>query len=168
MLSLSEDSIRYYMQRFISPMVYMAWRCMRLCFLFQSRCCRFSLEKARLQAIVQLQKMTVRQRILVTVGFASVWAALYLILKSVGAAYALLDNTVSLFGICITFLQLFAYVEYTYLMLPNSLFPWLCTFRCFRENPEQTTYLIYALYSLVCYIFQLSTLQGCIACSTRI
>ena len=104
---------------------------------------------------VQLRKMTVRQRILVTAGFAFVWTALYLILKSVGAAYALLDNTVSLFGILITFLQLFAYVEYTYLMLPNSLFSVALYIQMLPENPEQTTYLIYALYSLVCYIFQL-------------
>ena len=115
----------------------------------------FRWKKHAYKQSVQLQKMTVRQRILVSVGFASVWAALYLILKSVGAAYALLDNTVSLFGICITFLQLFAYVEYTYLMLPNSLFSVALYIQMLPENPEQTTYLIYALYSLVCYIFQL-------------
>ena len=75
--------------------------------------------------------------------------------KQAGAAYVLLDNTVTLFGICISFLQMFAFLEYTYLMIPSGLVTLALSIRMLPEHPEQIAYLIYSIYSLICVTVQL-------------
>ena len=70
-------------------------------------------KKHAYRSSVELKKLTGKQRVLAAAGFTGIWVLLYLILKQAGAAYVLLDNTVTLFGICISFLQMFAFLEYT-------------------------------------------------------
>ena len=104
---------------------------------------------------VELKKLTGKQRVLAAAGFTGIWVLLYLILKQAGAAYVLLDNTVTLFGICISFLQMFAFLEYTYLMIPSGLVTLALSIRMLPEHPEQIAYLIYSIYSLICVTVQL-------------
>ena len=81
------------------------------------------------------------------------YAAVYFAYGLYGmAAYALLDNTVTLFGICISFLQMLVFLEYTYLMIPSGLVTLALSIRML---PEQIAYLIYSIYSLICVTVQL-------------
>ena len=45
---------------------------------------------------------------------------------------------------------MFAYIEYTTLMIPSSLINILLYISMLRENPEQITYLIYSVYCFIC------------------
>ena len=99
------------------------------------------------------KRMTNKQRVLLAAGFAAVWSSLYLILSLTGSSYILFDNTVTLFGILISFLTMFAYVEYTFLMLPSSLINIGLYTAMLAANPEQSTFLIYSFYSFICQCF---------------
>lgn len=112
-------------------------------------------KKHAYRSSVELKKLTGKQRVLAVAGFTGIWVLLYLILKQAGAAYVLLDNTVTLFGICISFLQMFAFLEYTYLMIPSGLVTLALSIRMLPEHPEQIAYLIYSIYSLICVTVQL-------------
>lgn len=84
------------------------------------------------------------------------YAAVYFAYGLYGmAAYVLLDSTVTLFGICISFLQMFAFLEYTYPMIPSGLVTLALSIRMLPEHPEQIAYLIYSIYSLICVTVQL-------------
>lgn len=112
-------------------------------------------KKHAYRSSVELKKLTGKQRVLAVAGFTGIWVLLYLILKQAGAAYVLLDNTVTLFGICISFLQMFAFLEYTYRMIPSGLVTLALSIRMLPEHPEQIAYLIYSIYSLICVTVQL-------------
>lgn len=103
---------------------------------------------------VTLKKLTVRQRLAMFIGFLVAWFVLYIFLRKSGASYALLDNTVTLFGVLISVLQMLAYIEYTYLMIPNGIVTCALYIQMLFRSPEQTTYLIFSIYSLVCVVRQ--------------
>lgn len=104
---------------------------------------------------VVFRRMSTRGRLLTAAGFAACWGAMWALMSLLGSSYRVFDNTVTLLGILITVLTMFAYVEYTVLMLPSCL----CSIGMYAvmlaETPEQTTYLIYSVYSLVCSILAL-------------
>ena len=98
----------------------------------------------------QFRAMTWGQRLLVAVGYAAAVTALCLILHMLGSDYSLLDSMSSLLGILILILTMFAFVEYTWLMLPSGLLNVALFFATMQAHPEQITYLIYSIYSLIC------------------
>lgn len=100
----------------------------------------------------QLIRMTWKQRAVLTGGLALAWAVLYAVLTSLDSSYRLLDNTLTLIGVLATILMLLAYVEYTYLTLASGLVSLVLFLTMCRETPEQLTYLIYSVYSLICCI----------------
>lgn len=99
-----------------------------------------------------LKVMTARGRVLLALGMAVSWGALYFVLKMTGSEYALFDNSITLLGILNSFLLMFAYVEYTYLILPGCLLNIGLYITMLQDKPEQWTYLIFSVYSLVCQI----------------
>lgn len=103
---------------------------------------------------VRLKKMTAKEKIIAALIFSVAWLVLFLVIRKTGASYALLDNTVTMFGILISILQMLAFVEYTYLMIPSSIFSIALYIQMLPENPEQATYLIYSIYSFICMILQ--------------
>ncbi len=103
---------------------------------------------------VTLKKLTAKQRLVVVSGFLVAWFVLYIALRKSGASYALLDNTVTLFGVLISVLQMLAYIEYTYLMIPNGLATCALYIQMLFKSPEQMTYLVFSMYSLVCVVRQ--------------
>lgn len=111
-------------------------------------------KKHAYQQSVTLKKLTARQRSAVVIGFLVTWFVLYIFLRKSGASYALLDNTVTLFGVLISVLQMLAYIEYTYLMIPNGIVTCALYIQMLFRSPEQTTYLIFSIYSLVCVVRQ--------------
>ncbi|MBQ8641797.1 MAG: nicotinamide mononucleotide transporter [Clostridia bacterium] len=98
----------------------------------------------------RFRRLTGKQRILVGAGFLVCFGVLYLVLKAAGSSYQLLDNVSSLLGILISILTMLAFIEYTWLMLPSGLLNIVLNAATMLEHPEQITYLIFSLYSLIC------------------
>ncbi|MBQ8185538.1 MAG: nicotinamide mononucleotide transporter [Clostridia bacterium] len=96
------------------------------------------------------RKMTGKQRGLLAGGMLIVWCAMSAILTAVGSGYVIFDSTITLVGILNSILTMFAFIEYTALMIPSSLLNIGLYITMMAENPEQITYLIYSLYSFVC------------------
>ena len=106
--------------------------------------------KNRYQDSTQFRAMTWRQRTAVFVGSGAAVAILCLILNAAGSDYSLLDSLSSLLGILISILTMFAFVEYSWLMLPSGLINIALNLATMQAHPEQITYLIFAFYSLIC------------------
>ena len=96
--------------------------------------------------------MTNRQRLLVAGLFGLCWGAAWLILSRADSGYRILDISTSLLGILISLLTMLAYIEYAPLMILSGTVSILLYIAMLREHPAQITYLIYALYSMVCQI----------------
>ena len=96
------------------------------------------------------RRLSWRMRGLILLAFGLIWSGLFLLLTLTDSRYVLYDITTTLVGILISFLTLFACIEYTYLMLPNSLLSVGMYLTMMQDHPEQITYLIYALYCFLC------------------
>ncbi len=97
-----------------------------------------------------LRKLTVKQRLLLSAGFAAALIAMWIILPLIGSQYVFLDSLTNLLGIVIYFLTMFAFVEYTFLMLINGVIGIALYVTMLGDTPEMTTYLIYSVYSFIC------------------
>ncbi len=99
--------------------------------------------------------LTNKQRIAIIGGFLVCWIILYIVLQSVGSEHSLLDNTITLFGILTTVLMMFAFVEYTVLMVVSNIVSLVLYITMIAANPERITFLIYTVYSTVCCVIAL-------------
>ncbi len=100
-----------------------------------------------------LRKMNRKQRIFTLVGFAVALAAMWILLPLIGSQYVFLDSVTNLLGILIYFMTMFAFVEYTFLMIINGVIGTALYITMLQDTPEITTYLIYSVYSFVCIVF---------------
>ncbi len=100
-----------------------------------------------------LRKLSGKQRILIAAGFAVALAAMWIILPLIGSQYVFLDSVTNLIGILIYFLTMFAYVEYTFLMIINGVIGTALYITMLVDMPEMTTYLIFSVYSFICIVF---------------
>ncbi len=99
-----------------------------------------------------LRKLTVKQRILLTGGFVAALIAMWIILPLIGSQYVFLDSLTNLLGIVIYFLTMFAFVEYTFLMVINGVIGIALYVQMLGDSPEMITYLIYSVYSFICIV----------------
>lgn len=99
---------------------------------------------------VQLKRMRPKQRLLAVFAAILIWLAMCGIMTLLGSSYMLLDNTVTLLGIAVTVLTMLAYIEYTWLSIPNGIVSILLYAAMLCDNPEQLTYLVFSLYSFAC------------------
>lgn len=100
-----------------------------------------------------LKKLNTKQRLLILAGFIVALVAMWIILPLIGSQYVLLDSVTNLLGILIYFLTMFAFVEYTFLMIINGVIGTALYVTMLGETPEMTTYLIYSVYSFICIVF---------------
>ena len=100
------------------------------------------------------RKLSWRARILVLLGYFTCFAILRAVLQAAGSSHQLLDNLTSLTGILISVLTMFAFVEYTWLMLPSGMLNIVLNFATMQTNPEQITYVVYSFYSITCVTIQ--------------
>lgn len=100
-----------------------------------------------------LKKLSSKQRILVSAGFAAALIAMWIILPLIGSQYVFLDSVTNILGILIYFLTMFAYVEYTFLMVVNGVIGIVLYVTMLADTPEITTYLIFSVYSFICIVF---------------
>ena len=94
--------------------------------------------------------MKPRLRIVMTLVFIAVWAALYAILSASGSAYRFFDISYSLLGILVSILTMLAFIEYVPLMILTQFISIGLYLSMMKENPAQITYLLYTLFSMVC------------------
>ncbi len=100
-----------------------------------------------------LRKMSWKQRVIVLFGFIGALAAMWILLPLIGAKYVFLDSIINLLGILIYFLTMFAFVEYTFLMIINGVISIILYITMLSDSPEIATYLIYSVYSFICIVF---------------
>ncbi len=99
-----------------------------------------------------LKKMSARTRLIVFSACALAFLALYFILNLFGSAYMFLDNFLTLLGVVITLLTLYAYVEYAYLAVLNTFLNIILYAQMMHAFPEQITFLIFYVYSFICSV----------------
>ena len=66
----------------------------------------------------------------------------------------MLDSLTSLLGILISILTMLAFIEYTWLMLPSGVLGIALHIATMKTYPEQITYVIFSVYSLICVTAQ--------------
>lgn len=101
----------------------------------------------------ELRKLTRKQQVLIAVGFVAALAVMWIVLPLIGSEYVFLDSVTNLLGILIYFLTMFAYVEYTFLMIINGVIGTALYVTMLNETPETATYLIFSVYSFICIVF---------------
>ncbi len=110
----------------------------------------FNWKKNTEKETVKFRRMKKSQYVLCIAVFAVIWVALYFILKHFGSDYAVLDNTVTLFGAFTSVMTALTFIEYAYMTLFGSILNVLLYIQVIPEHHEQVTYLIYSIYSLIC------------------
>ena len=97
----------------------------------------------------ELRRLKTWQMIISVALLAVGFACLCFITKNV-SQYFLLDNIIAALGILVTILRMLSYIEFTYFSICTEIFSVMLYVLMLRNNPEQSTYLIFSLYSLVC------------------
>ncbi len=99
-----------------------------------------------------LRRMSFKTRLTASGICALAFALLYVILGFFGSEYMLLDNALTLIGILISFLTMFAYVEYTFLNVISTFMNIILYARMMQSFPEQITFFIFYIYSFICAV----------------
>ena len=104
-------------------------------------------------ATTLLRKLSWGKRGLLALGFCVALAAMWILLPMAGAKYVFLDSVSTLLGIIIYFLTMFAFVEYTVLMIINGLIGIFLNVVMVNDSPEIWPFLIFSVYSWICISF---------------
>ncbi len=97
-----------------------------------------------------LKKLPNKYRLLILIGFVVALAAMWFVLPLLGSEYVFLDSVTTLLGIVIYFMTMFAYFEYTFLMIINGIITIILYITMLEATPETATYLIFSVYSFIC------------------
>ena len=81
------------------------------------------------------------------------------ILTRTGGEHTVLDSMVTLFGVTASVLALLSYMEYAALMTSGTVCSVILYVTMLADHPEQATYLIYALYALICSVIAIFRLK---------
>lgn len=100
-----------------------------------------------------LKKLSTKQRLLILFGSVLALVAMWILLPMIGSQYVFLDSVTNMLGILIYFLTMFAFVEYTFLMIINGVIGSALYVTMLDETPEIITYLIFSVYSFICIVF---------------
>lgn len=100
-----------------------------------------------------LRKLSWGKRGLLALGFCAALAAMCILLPKAGAKYVFLDSVSTLLGIVIYFLTMFAFVEYTVLMIVNGIIGIFLNAVMVNDSPEIWPFLIFSVYSWICITF---------------
>lgn len=97
-----------------------------------------------------LKKLNNKQRFLCIAVFGVLWILFYFILSSVGSGYIIFDNTGTLIGLMGTVFSLLRLIEYSFISVISCLINISLYVAMLKEYPEQITYVVYSVYSLIC------------------
>jgi len=112
----------------------------------------FRWRKRPFKSSTMLKKMSARTRVIAGILCVLSFFAMQAILNIFGSEYMLLDNGLTLIGILISFLTMFAYVEYTFLNVISTFMNIILYARMMASYPEQITFLIFYVYSFLCAV----------------
>ncbi len=102
------------------------------------------------------RKMSWGMRGIIALGFAVCWVGVIIVLGLLGGDYVILDTTITLFGLLITFLTMFAFIEAPFLNVFNSLIGITQFVSMIADGKiERTPFLIFSIYSFVCVVLGL-------------
>ena len=96
------------------------------------------------------RKLSARMRIILALALTAGFLILCAVLNMLGSAYMVLDSLSFFLGSAISVLTLFAYVEYTWLMLPSGLVSIMLNLQTLQANPGQWSYVVFSIYSMIC------------------
>ena len=98
----------------------------------------------------RFRKLSWPARIVIAIGFVGAFAVVSLLLGKAGSSYQVLDSLNSLLGALVSVLTLFAFIEYSWLMMPSGIIALLLYISTMRNNPAEVTFVIFSIYSLAC------------------
>lgn len=99
-----------------------------------------------------LRSMSWKQRGLSAIACVLVWLAMFFTLRYMNSNYQIVDSSITLLGLLIYVLTLFAFVEYTWLMIPNCISSILLNIIVMADKPDRITFLVFSFYSLYCNV----------------
>lgn len=102
-----------------------------------------------------LRSMNGRQRVMAGIGCIVVWLVTFITLRYMNSNYQIIDSSLTLLSLLIFVLTLFAFVEYTWLMIPNCLSVILLNIIVMADSPDRITYLVFSIYSFYCNVLGL-------------
>ena len=108
--------------------------------------------KRRDGATTKFRSMSKKWKILGIIGLVVIYIPLLIMNINAGAALAPIDTAVSILGIVVTVLAMFAFVEYTYLSIIHSFLVLLLYVLMLGESPELTCYVVSTIYSITCIV----------------
>jgi len=97
-----------------------------------------------------LRVLSGKYRLLLGIGFAVTWGFMFAVFAAFGSPYMVLDNTVSVLGICCSLLLLFSFVEGYAVNLVCGLCTISMYLQLILDRPDQMPYLVAAVYSTIC------------------
>ncbi len=106
-----------------------------------------------------LKRLTWKQRVLGIVSFATVWTALFLVLRGFGSEYLILDNSASVIGAAANVASLLYLIEFPYVQCVSMLINIWLYIKMVQTDPAQWTFLIYNLYALTCVVISAVYMQ---------
>ena len=119
----------------------------------------FRWRKNAYKKTVVFRRMTNKMRILCTVGFFAVWAAMTAVCNYFNYEYALLDSATFLLGLVVQLLTMLAFIEYTYLWIVQAVVGLFLNVQMIMVDYSQTTYFIYGIYATYCVILAFINVQ---------
>ena len=102
-----------------------------------------------------LRKLSTKGRILAAGSFIALWGATLGALTLIGSDFALLDTSVSLLGVAVSLLTMFAYTEYAPLWLLSSVLSLLLNIQMTLSDLSFFPYTVSGIYNLICTLFAL-------------
>ncbi len=100
------------------------------------------------------KKLSAKGRWLLAGAFLLAFGILYIILDQLGSRYTLVDNASSLISITASLLAIFSFVEFSLFGVLGGLGQVVLYGAVMLDQPAQITYVIYAVYALICVIRQ--------------
>ena len=87
-------------------------------------------------------------------AFVVCFVLLQFVLKWAEGSYPTLDNLITLVGLSVSVMSMFSYREYSWLMLLTCLLNLILFLIMTLDDPAQSTYLVYAVNSMICVVMQ--------------
>ncbi len=110
--------------------------------------------KRKVGGTTKFRKLSKGWRIVLAAGFVIAYVIVMFVLEKADGNNAYLDNASALLANFIYFLTMFAFIEYTWLMIPSGIITILLRVAMIADDPSYVTYLIFAIYSMICTVRQ--------------
>ena len=116
--------------------------------------------KKRLNGIeTELKRLSGKQRFLWVLGFGGLWGLLFVILRTLGSGYLLLDNTITVISTAANILSLLCLIEFPYVQCVAHVLNITLYIQMVSTQPKQWTYLIYTVYAFCCGVISAVYMQ---------